>query len=402
VEQARALAESQTASQPAVSEPADDETGTWLRDLGEPEAEAPVAVSPSEQPAVEAQLPDWLSGLESKSTETRQPPAESAPTESTAEGEMPQWLTDTIRRGTTQPLNEEALTQQADVPDWLNGMEEETTEPEPSQPEVSQWLSGLEEESRPAEEAAPAKAEGVPDWLSGLERTSVTGIEEPVEPHLPETEEPAAQVAASDLPEWLRGLDQPEPGERREIPREDLPAWLRSEFREEPQEEEEVRPEPAAASDWHPAEPETPVREAEPQFEPRQPAVRKTSPLAEPVPTPPPPDVRAPASRPAPVQKSAKPARAKKTAEPTPTVIAALSDAQNELSRGNIPTALAHYGKLIKRGRNLEETIRDLRESLYRYPVEVGIWQALGDAYMRANRLQEALDAYNKAEELLR
>ena len=34
------------------------------------------------------------------------------------------------------------------------------------------------------------------------------------------------------------------------------------------------------------------------------------------------------------------------------------------------------------------------------YPVEVGIWQTLGDAYMRANRLKEALEAYNKAEEL--
>ena len=45
---------------------------------------------------------------------------------------------------------------------------------------------------------------------------------------------------------------------------------------------------------------------------------------------------------------------------------------------------------------------RDLRDALYRYPVEVPIWQALGDAYMRANRLQDALDAYTKAEELLR
>ena len=44
----------------------------------------------------------------------------------------------------------------------------------------------------------------------------------------------------------------------------------------------------------------------------------------------------------------------------------------------------------------------DLREATYRYPVDVNIWQSLGDAYMRANRLQDALDAYTKAEELLR
>lgn len=79
-----------------------------------------------------------------------------------------------------------------------------------------------------------------------------------------------------------------------------------------------------------------------------------------------------------------------------------LALARAELSRSNIPGALEAFGKLIKKGRFLEEVIFDLREALYRYPVEVSIWQSLGDAYMRANQLQEALDAYTKAEELLR
>ena len=79
-----------------------------------------------------------------------------------------------------------------------------------------------------------------------------------------------------------------------------------------------------------------------------------------------------------------------------------LISAQSELSRGNIPGALEGYGKLIKKGNLLDEVIFDLRGALQRYPVEVTIWQALGDAYMRANRLQEALDAYTKAEELIR
>jgi tetratricopeptide (TPR) repeat protein len=91
---------------------------------------------------------------------------------------------------------------------------------------------------------------------------------------------------------------------------------------------------------------------------------------------------------------------------PVPTVakvgVPSLGTAQAELGRGNIAAALDMYGKLIRKGRSLEEIIRDLRDALYRYPVEVPIWQALGDAYMRANRLQEALDAYTKAEELLR
>ena len=79
-----------------------------------------------------------------------------------------------------------------------------------------------------------------------------------------------------------------------------------------------------------------------------------------------------------------------------------LGSARNELSRSNIAGALDTYAKLIKKGRFLDEVVHDLREALYRYPVEVNIWQSLGDAYMRSNRLQDALDAYTKAEELLR
>ena len=79
-----------------------------------------------------------------------------------------------------------------------------------------------------------------------------------------------------------------------------------------------------------------------------------------------------------------------------------LGSARNELSRSNIPGALESYGRLIKKGRYLDEVIFDLREELDRFPVEVSILQTLGDAYMRANRLQDALDAYTKAEELLR
>lgn len=86
----------------------------------------------------------------------------------------------------------------------------------------------------------------------------------------------------------------------------------------------------------------------------------------------------------------------------TQTVDMVLGQARNELNRSNIPGALETYAKLIKKGRHLDEIVFDLREASYRYPVEVSIWQTLGDAYMRGNRLQDALDSYTKAEELLR
>jgi tetratricopeptide (TPR) repeat protein len=79
-----------------------------------------------------------------------------------------------------------------------------------------------------------------------------------------------------------------------------------------------------------------------------------------------------------------------------------LGQARDDLSSGNIQGALNTYGRLIRKTRLLDEVIYDLRDALYRFPVDVGIWQTLGDAYMRANRLQDALDAYTKAEELLR
>jgi tetratricopeptide (TPR) repeat protein len=105
-------------------------------------------------------------------------------------------------------------------------------------------------------------------------------------------------------------------------------------------------------------------------------------------------------------QKPTPPARPRR--EPAkPKGTGALTDpvlgyARGELSRSSLPTALENYDRLIKKGRFLEEVIHDLREATYLFPVDVNILQSLGDAYMRSNRLQDALDAYTKAEELLR
>jgi tetratricopeptide (TPR) repeat protein len=86
----------------------------------------------------------------------------------------------------------------------------------------------------------------------------------------------------------------------------------------------------------------------------------------------------------------------------SPDEITLLKNARSALEAYNIERALEGYNKLIQNGQYLEDAIHDLRDALYRYPIDISIWQALGDAYMRSNRLQEALDAYTKAEELLR
>jgi len=81
---------------------------------------------------------------------------------------------------------------------------------------------------------------------------------------------------------------------------------------------------------------------------------------------------------------------------------ATLEKAQAFIEKDDLQKALIEYGRLIKKGQMLEQVIHDLREITYRYPIEISIWQLLGDAFMRGNRLQDALDAYTKAEELLR
>ena len=81
---------------------------------------------------------------------------------------------------------------------------------------------------------------------------------------------------------------------------------------------------------------------------------------------------------------------------------AELMKARNAMVAGEVDSTLTHYGHLIKKEQLLAEVIRDLHEALYRYPVDANIWTALGDAYMHNNQLQEALDSYVKAEELIR
>lgn len=72
------------------------------------------------------------------------------------------------------------------------------------------------------------------------------------------------------------------------------------------------------------------------------------------------------------------------------------------LERGEIDAAIEQYNQMIESGELVDVVIEDLRKALDRHPVDITIWQALGDAYLRKDQVQEALDSYTKAEELLR
>ena len=228
---------------------------------------------------------------------------------------------------------------------------------------------------------APAAQENLPDWLTNKPREIPTPTAAPATGR-----EPSGEYESNpDLPTWLADLDGPQPSDAPAVPPEDsapkMPEWLQPATQE---------PEPTGvASQWRPQEVDALPAE-KPVLQPTEAGAMQ--PVAG---TPLPAAAALPSS-------DALPSRTLPGVQAAAGEEVSLRAAKAELARGNIAAALDMYAKLIRRGKSLTEIIRELRDALYRYPVEVPIWQALGDAYMRANQLQQALDAYTKAEELLR
>ena len=85
-----------------------------------------------------------------------------------------------------------------------------------------------------------------------------------------------------------------------------------------------------------------------------------------------------------------------------PKYIEDLERARLEVNQGNFVKAAERYKKIIKTSKNLNNVILSLEEAVQNNPGELKLIQTLGDAYVRTGRLQDALDAYTKAEELLK
>ena len=371
--------------------------------LGWPAAESKVEPAPPE-PSL---APEPTATLETLGTSAQEQDDAVAWLESLAakHGAKPEELvTDPNARSDTPPdWVEQARAIAESQPQVSTPAKPAPPEPAPEEDRTGMWLRDLAEKETSDEILnEPVKEEisdltieqGAPAWMMNLDATNPEGMPTPStfdqqteNFQRPQEAAPVEELpSAADLPSWLKGLDKEEESEKQEfvepihsVQDDSLPAWLKGDDDDTPA----PGIPPTGPTDWQPVQLES---ESEPELVETAPSARKLSPASKPAPEP----AESPRSVPRPRQPEA------------PVVDATLESAQAELNRGDIPTALEQYSKLIKRGRFTEETIRDLREALYRYPVEVTIWQALGDAYMRANRLQEALDAYTKAEELLR
>lgn len=384
---------------PGAGTPAADETGIWLRSLDQKET-----VSEAGSEAITAEFIESIEQAETwtKSPEETVPPiAEAAKTPVEETSDLPDWLQDIDREEEAWSAAPIAETLDEDIPAWLQGETEAEAEAEPTAPGDWQPAEARLEPEAPEAEAAPApekREEEIPSWL---EKEAEAAGE--TEPEI--SAAPVGMEAELEAPQELRvePEDAPTPEQREEK----IPFWLRREpipaddaeplipaQAEAPQEPEAERMAPVEMETVEPEPEVQPEAQPEAEAEAEAPHVEEPGPELQPAEAAPTP-VKLPARR------AERPER-RPAGAASPVGEPVLTLARAEMNRGSIPTALDQYRRLIKRGKYLEETIHDMREALYRYPVEVSIWQTLGDAYMRENRLQEALDAYTKAEELLR
>ncbi|MFV1859121.1 MAG: tetratricopeptide repeat protein, partial [Anaerolineales bacterium] len=76
-----------------------------------------------------------------------------------------------------------------------------------------------------------------------------------------------------------------------------------------------------------------------------------------------------------------------------------LERSRQALASGDTQAAVQMYGDLVKRKKSVDSVIEDLRIAVDRTPDNADLWQILGDAYMRDDRTDEAIDAYRKGME---
>ena len=390
-------------------------------------------------------MPDWIKSEAEESLpvpEIPAGPALEAP-EALAEA-LPDWLTETAEVTPTEehlpeePVVTEPTPAEEELPDWLKAMHDlpmTSAEIPVAQPgaeipptpaeELPDWLIQLRETSQPQEEAptpiAEVPSEQFPDWL----------IETAGQPKI--TEEMAEKESA-ELPEWLKEIDKEIPTEVEPFaitPTPEAPAWM----------PEAILPEPAVVEPE--AEPLEPIADTQPRPVISEPEPAEVLPEA--------PQIEAVNINTASLSElehlgigfvdaqsiiahrethgdfatleelqgvvdlspqlfeelgdrltTGLPSEAEEAAPVVETEETILASARQLMDAGEIEPAIEHYSRLINQRTNLEAIIPDLEEATYRHPVDFNIWQVLGDAYLRKDALQEALDAYTKAEELLR
>ncbi|MBN1260072.1 MAG: zinc ribbon domain-containing protein [Anaerolineae bacterium] len=200
----------------------------WLTEEVEREPPAPEEVPHPMTP--QAQLPDWISGMEPVSgehlSEDQDAPEhlslflgdaaeQELPPEMTKSGDTPaDWLAAVSgENALTGPGQPQATGgESAELPDWLSGLlDEDDTSSGETAPQGGAWSLRRE----PAEQQAAPKSSAPPDWLAeSLDDSETEAEEEPVvEQEKEEPETPPPELIPGKLPDWVRELGPaPVPG----------------------------------------------------------------------------------------------------------------------------------------------------------------------------------------------
>ncbi len=384
-----------------------EEMPAWLSELGGMDEEE-MDLDELRAPAGgrgEAEIPDWLRDLVPPETvtemeEERIPAEPPATEEREAEAEKPKEALEELEemagpppwfKAEELPPAEEALT-------WLAQLTEgevETLTPEPEEPAISAAETG-EEAGEPAEPPTwPEMREEAPEPPLVEEPEPVPGKDEGVilsEEAPPEEEEEEAITAFPEVaPEAEQVSGQPEEAAA-PVPEEAAPEPLTMEAEDiQPEPEDEVLPSEGAVSA---IEPQVAAPQAEEPEEEAGPAPDEEALVEETMPAVPP---EAPSADDLGQFIATQQAHVNEHPDD--------HQAQLELGRvlwqadkGN--DAVEAYEALIEEDHLLDEVIADLEDYTEQRP-EPRLMQALGDAYMKADRLQEALQTYRHALEKL-
>jgi len=313
----------------------------------------------------------WLAGLTILESTKEEDQVKTNEQEETLPSEWVKLEAETVSAETIpaqESLSEEPQAIPAEeIPDWIKGLGEPseieeqveesipTISPEPEKPqaeEVPAWLIAAElteaatETTDLTQEDQALKGEDLPDWMKGIEETAPTD----------ETAVPGGLAVTRRLPA---------------LPLEPIPEWTEEQaLVVEPGDINAIEPQPSESA-WIPEE--------EPLLPLSEELVATETEIVLPTEQPVVPGVE------------------------TPEVeLSALEIARTAINQGSPAQAAEAYTGIIRQNHHLEEIIKDVQEALYRYPVDINLWIVLGDAHLRSDNLQDALDAYTKAEDLVR
>ncbi len=234
------------------------------------------------------------------------------------------------------------------------------------------------------------EADEVPDWLAALqaeEPEEIEAAETPVEAELPEAE------PAEEIPSWLAAL-QPEGEAEEEMEAIDTAAKAEIEPQaiEEETEEAESLPEkeavPAWLAGWQKEE------EAEPEIETVEAEIieeKATEPKAIP-------EKEVEEQEPASFLVSSYLSRLK--SHPQDHQVR-LSLARAYRDEKKLFKAFEQFQELVSSARQTKELIPDLEGLCSSHPDDAKWHLLLGDAYMRVDRLDDALNAYQEAQKII-